>query len=45
MLGVAMKNFLIGTDEPAVVPPLQDVPTELCCSAGTKTLKSPCASW
>ena len=38
VLGVAMKNLLIGTDVPAVVPPDQDGPDEFCRSAGTKTL-------
>ena len=37
-VGWAMKNFPIGMDKPGVGPPDHDVPTELRCTEGTKTL-------
>src|SRR5665213_51161 len=38
-VGSAMKKFLIGTETPGVWPPPHVVPAELCCTAGTNTLK------
>ncbi len=43
VLGVAMKNLLIGIALPAVPPPAQDGPDELCWRAGTNTLSAPVA--
>src|SRR5437660_8177978 len=43
-VGWAMKNRLMGMDEPGVAPLAHVVPTELRCTAGTKTLKCPVAS-
>src|SRR5471032_2471001 len=43
-VGSAMKKFLIGTDAPGVWQPPHVVPAELCCTAGTNTLKCFCAS-
>src|SRR5258707_12770279 len=43
-VGCAMKNFPIGMDRPGVGPPAHDVPTELRCTAGTKTLYCPLES-
>jgi len=37
-VGCATKKLEIGMDEPGVEPPAQVVPTELRCTAGTKTL-------
>jgi len=37
-VGWAMKNLLIEMDEPGVAPLAHDVPTELRCTEGTKTL-------
>jgi hypothetical protein len=37
-VGCAMKNFSIRMDEPGVAPPAHYAPTELSCTAGTKTL-------
>src|ERR1700739_3417433 len=43
-VGRAMKNFSIRMDEPGVAPPAHDAPTELSCTAGTKTLYFPSES-
>ena len=37
-VGWAMKNFVIGMDEPGVAPLAHVVPAELRCTEGTKTL-------
>src|SRR5438309_11223589 len=42
--GWAMKNLSTGIDEPGAGPLLQEVPDELCCTAGTKTLYLPLES-
>src|SRR5262249_9019943 len=44
VLGVAMKNLLIGTELPAAGPAVQDGPAESWRSAGTKTLQAPAES-
>src|ERR1700740_3277908 len=43
-VGCAMKNFSIRTDDPGVAPAAHDAPTELSCTAGTKTLYFPSES-
>ena len=42
--GWAIKNLSIGIDVPGAGPLLQEVPDELCCTAGTKTLYLPLES-
>ncbi len=44
VLGEAMKNLLIGTVVPAVLPPSHDGPAESCRRAGTNTLYVPVES-
>src|SRR5437763_16757748 len=42
--GWAIKNLSIGIDVPGAGPLLHEVPDELCCTAGTKTLYLPLES-
>src|SRR6266480_6473835 len=42
--GWAIKNLSIGIDVPAAGPLPQEVPDELCCTPGTKTLYVPVES-
>src|SRR5207247_4081205 len=42
--GWAMKNLSTGIDVPGAGPLLQEVPDELCCTSGTKTLYLPLES-
>ena len=42
--GVATKNFDSGIDVPGVCPLAHVVPTESCCTDGTKTFQLPAVS-